>query len=238
MTTVVRIAILVVLATALLTLPSMVCAQEEQTHSPIYLADSQPFGMTYGDWQVAYWQYFFSIPASINPMFDTTGQYCLVAQSSGPLFFLNSAFFGSPVTRSCTVSASKALLVPLAAWECSSVEAPPSYGGNPQDMRTCAATAMDGIGLNTLKLAVDGKDLSNLVKNMRVQTPYYQFTMPPTDNVLGMDGVTSGSSVSDAYLVLLKPLSPGKHRIHFEGTFVSGPAAGGSFAVTYHLTVE
>ena len=237
MTTMVKIAIVVALVTASLTVPSMVYAQQEETHSLI-IADLQPFGMTYGDWQVAYWQYFFSIPATINPMFDTTGQYCNVAQSSGPLFFLNSAFFGSPVTRTCTVPASKALLVPLTAWECSNIEAPPSYGGNPQDMRTCAATAMDGIGLNTLKLTVDGRDLSALARSMHVQTPYYQFTMPAADNVLGMDGVTSGSSVSDAYLVILKPLSPGKHRIHFEGMFVSGPAAGGSFAVTYYLTVE
>jgi hypothetical protein len=223
---------------ALLILPSMVCAQEEDANSLVYPRDSQPFGMTYGDWQVAYWQYIFGIPASVSPVLDTTGQYCHLAQSSGPLFFLNSAFLGSSVTRTCTVSASKVLLVPLAAWECSSVEAPPSYGENPQDMRTCAAIAMDGFGLNTLKLSVDGKDLSGLARNMRVQTPYYQFSMPATDNLLGLDGVTSGSSVSDAYLVILKPLSPGKHRIHFEGTFVSGPAAGGSFAVTYHLAVQ
>ncbi len=62
--------------------------------------------------------------------------------------------------------------------------------------------------------------------------------MPATDNILGLDGVTSGSSVSDAYLVILKPLPPGSHVIHFEGMFVSGPAAGGSFGVTYNLTAQ
>jgi len=219
-----------------LSMPSVPLAQQCED-SLIYPAGSQPFGMTYGDWQVAIWQYEFSIPVSTNPLLDSTGIDCNVAQSGGPVFFLNSAFFGAPVTRTCTVPAGKALLVPIAAWECSSVEPAPSYGANPQDMRTCAGTFMDGFGVQTLKLTVDGRKVPE-VQKMRVQTPYFQFTMPATDNLLGLDGVTSGSSVSDAYLVMLKPLAPGNHVIEFEGAFVTGPAAGASFGVTYHLTVQ
>jgi len=219
-----------------LAMPSVPLAQQCED-SLIYPAGSQPFGMAYGDWQVAYWQYVFSIPVSVNPVIDATGADCSVAQSGGPVFFLNSAFFGAPVTRTCAVPAGKALLIPIAAWECSSVEPAPSYGANPQDMRTCAGTVMDGFGARTLKLTVDGTKISEAQK-MRVQTPYFQFTMPATGNFLGLDGVTSGSSVSDAYLVMLKPLAPGNHVIEFEGAFVSGPAAGASFGVTYHLTVQ
>jgi hypothetical protein len=209
---------------------------QDWADSIAYSAHSTPFGMTYGDWQAAYIQYFFSIPASINPILDTTGEYCNVAQSSGPVFFLNSTFLGGPpVTRTCTIPA-KALLLPVAGWECSNIEQPPSYGGNPQDMRTCAATAIDGVG--TLKLSVDGKNLSQLLRANRVQSPYYTFTMPATDNILGLDGVTSGFSVSDGYLVMLKPLSPGYHVIHLFDSFVSGPAAGLSAEVTYKVTVQ
>lgn len=194
--------------------------------------------MTYGDWLVAYTQYLFAIPASVNPAADTTGADCNVAQPSGPVYFLNSAFVGTFVTRTCTVPASKALLIPVAFWECSSVEPPPSYGANPQDMRACAAAAADGIGVNTLKLTVDGKNISRLLRSMRVQTPYYQFTLPATDNILGLDGVTSGFSVLDGYLVMLKPLTHGKHLIQFEGAYVSPPGGPGAFGVTYYLTVQ
>jgi len=227
------------LLTILLAIPAVLLADDE---SIIYPPDSTPFGMTYGDWQAAYWQYFFAIPASTHPVLDTTGADCTVAQSAGPVFYLNSAFPGSIVTRICTVSASKALLVPVASWECSNLEPPPSYGANPQDMRTCAASAMDGLGVTTLKLTVDGKNISQELRQNHVQTPYYDFTMPALpDNILYiLEGVTatSGSSVADGYLVMLKPLSPGKHMIHFEGSFLSGPGAPGSFGVTYYLTVQ
>jgi hypothetical protein len=212
-------------------------AQQGGTNSLAYPQDSQPFGMTYGDWQAAYIQYAFSIAASTNPISDTTGEYCQVAQSSGPVFYLNSAFIGALVTRSCTVPASKALLVPIAGWECSSVEPPPSYGANPQDMRTCAAAAIDGVDPAKLKVTVDGASIHGL-KAFRAQSPFFTFATPAHDNILGLDGVTSASSVSDGYLVMLKPLSHGDHVVHLEGAFVSGPGAPGTFGVTYYLTVQ
>jgi hypothetical protein len=222
------------LLTILLTIPSALVGEDE-ADLIIYTADSTPLGMTYGDWQAAYWQYIFSIPVNNNPILDTTGAYCDVAQSGGPVFYLNSTFFGPFLTRSCTVPASKALLVPLAVWECSNIESDPFHGENPQDMRECAGIGADGIGVNTLKLTVDGKKVSGL-KRMRAQSPYYYFTIP-TDNILGLSD-TSGYSVSDGYMVMLKPLSRGHHVIHAEGGFVSGPLAGALGGVTYYLTVQ
>jgi hypothetical protein len=59
--------------------------------------------------------------------------------------------------------------------------------------------------------------------------------VPPTNNFLGVDGATEGYSVSDGYWVMVKPLSPGTHVIHFEGSWT---AAGGAVQnVTYYLTV-
>ena len=230
------LALLVAMSAAiLLAQPSALFAQEASA-SLAYPANSAPFGMTYGDWQAAYLQYMFSIPASVNPVNDLTGADCNVAQSSSPVFFLNSIVSGS-VTRTCTIPA-KALLITVAWAECSNIEPPPSYGADPQDMRTCAAVATNGVGITTLRLTVDGQDLSGLLRSLRVQSPYYFFTMPPTDNLLGLEGVTSGWSVSDGYLVMLKPLPPGNHVIHFAGKFVSGPYGPDPFAVTYNLTVQ
>jgi len=198
----------------------------------VYPANSTPFGMTLGDWQAAYLQYFFSIPASINPVNDTTGADCHVAQSSSPVFFLNSTWWGTFVTRTCTIPA-KPLFVSVSWSEFSSVEAPPSCAANPQAMRTCAAAFENGVAVNKLKLTVDGEDLSAALQAGRVQSPYYDFTMPATDNILGLYSVTSGSSVSDGYSVMLEPLSPGNHVIYFEGA-----GAAGSFSVTYNVTVK
>jgi hypothetical protein len=68
---------------ACLGLPTILFAQQGDANSRIYPFDSQPFGMTYGDWNAAWIQYGLSIPASINPTLDTTGANCNVAQSGG-----------------------------------------------------------------------------------------------------------------------------------------------------------
>jgi hypothetical protein len=104
-------------------------------------------------------------------------------------------------------------------------------------LRACAGTFTDGVGIHTLKLTIDGAKVTNL-QRFRAQSPFFEFVIPATDNILGLSGVTSASSVSDGYFVMLKPLSPGYHVIHFELAMVSGPAAGFSMSVTYNLTVQ
>lgn len=216
-----------------------------------YPANSAPFGMTYGDWGAAYFQYAFSLPASGNPMFDPSGANCNVAQPGGPVFFLNTipgrtflqaGFLGSYVIRTCTVP-SKALWIPIAGWLCNNVQFAPSHGYNPYDMRKCAATATDGIDISSLTLIVDGKNLSGLVRERRVQTPYFYFEILPGDNILTEDFsmANSGSAVADGYFVLLRPLAPGSHIIQFGGAYLSGKnpmGLPGPFTVMYNLTVQ
>jgi hypothetical protein len=90
----------------------------------VFPAQESVFGLTYGDWSAAWWQYVLSTPTGTNPVLDTTGTNCAVGQSSGPVFFLAGAATTDPVTRTCTIPAGKALLVPMITAECSTVEAP------------------------------------------------------------------------------------------------------------------
>jgi len=238
-----RLAVIVLLsASEILFSTTTTLAQEA------YPVNSVPFGMTYGDWEVAYFQYVFSIPASSNPMLDPSGAACNIAQPSGPVFFLNlipdHAFFpawfaGSYAIRTCTIP-SRALSIPIAGWLCSNLELPaPEF--TPHGLRKCAATAVDGIDIRSLELIVDGKSLSGLIRERRVQSPYFEFRMPAFDSVLPWTDAMSGSAVSDGYFVLLKPLSPGKHVIQFGGAYLSGISPGGlagDFSVMYNLTVQ
>jgi len=222
----------------LLCAPTSSLAQRDDWDNLVYSPDATPFGMTHGDWIAAYWQYILSIPASTNPALDTTGQYCNLGQSSGPVFFLNGSFApGVLITRSCTIHGSKALYIPNVGCECSTAEAPPFHGDNGQEMRACTLAFTDGIGVKTLRVTVDGRKIQDL-GSYRAQSPLFDFVMPAHDNILGVDGVSSGSSVADEYAVMLKPLPPGRHMVHFEGRFVSGPGAGLAFAVTYNLTID
>lgn len=206
------------------------------TNPDIFPAEENVFGMTYGDWSAAWWQYGLSVPKATNPVLDTTGVNCGAGQSAGPVFFLVGAATTDPVTRLCTVPTGKALVFPIINIECSTVESPPFFGNNGQALRTCAAAFADGVDPGTLNATVDGKKVKNL-KDFRVQSPVFDF-LPTADNYLDLPGMTSGLSVSDGYWLIVEPLSAGNHVIHFEGAFASGPGAGFSQDVTYNLTAQ
>jgi hypothetical protein len=189
--------------------------------------------MSYGDWSAAWWQYLLLFTNDVSPYLDTTGQYCNEGQG-GPVFFLMGGPL-NPTTRSCTIPAGKALFAPIINGECSSVEGDGFVGRNDQEARICAASYADSTNIKSLKFTIDGKMVKEL-GDFRVQSPFFYFNMmPPTNNFLGVDGVTEGYSVSDGYWVMVQPLSPGRHVIHFEGFWT---AAGGLVQnVTYNLTV-
>lgn len=193
--------------------------------------DAAPFGMGYGDWAAAWWQYVFAIPADDNPLLDATGGKCAVGQTSGPVFFLVGSFVG-PVTRTCTVPRGRALFFPIINFECSTVEDGLAEAG----LRQCAGGGGDAFDPRSLKVLLDHRPIQQL-DQYRAQSPVFGFTLPP-DNIINKPAGTS-ESVTDGYYVMLRPLSPGNHVVHFEGACATGSVcAGFSQNVTYNLTVQ
>ncbi len=104
-----------------------------------------------------------------------------------------------------------------------------------QRLCSCAATFGDAIDAKTLAAAIHSKKVDELA-SFRAQSPVFGFTLP-AGNVLGVDQ-GAGFLVSDGYWLMLRPLSPGKHRIHFRRAYKSGsPCNGFSQDVPYELTV-
>ena len=193
-------------------------------------------GKTYGELSAAWWQTMLAIPVGSNPTFDTTGTNCRSGETA-QMFFLAGQGTGEAVTRSCTVPATKPLFFPIINVECSNVEKAPFFGATDSERAACATRIADGVGLSTLHLVIDGVNVGNLGR-LRAASPPFDFTMPRNDNILFVSGQTSGRSASDGFWVLLQPPSPGSHRIHFEGAFVSGVGLGFSQDITYELTVR
>ncbi len=213
-----------------------VFAENASSHPDVIDPRQSVFGLTYGEWAVKWWQHVLAIPGGTNPVNDPDGAFCNLGQSSGPVFFLAGA--SGPVTRSCTVPAGKTIVFPIINVECSTVEESPFFGNNGQELNSCAAAIIDAVGIETLKVSIDENKVKDLTP-FRMQSPLFNFSMPADDNFLNVTGgVTSGSSVSDGYWIIVKPLSPGPHVIHFEGAVTSGPFNGYSQNVTYELTVQ
>lgn len=198
-------------------------------------------GMTYGDWSAAWWQYAIQTPYEKIFTDDTSATFdCASGQSSAPVFFLVGG--GSEyitALRTCTVPRGKAILFPIINAECSTLEPLPWRGENEYALRTCASSFGNATITDSLKVTVDGAPLQNL-KNTRVQSPVFTFKSPDANSILGMAG--TGLSASDGYWVLLNPLSPGKHKIHFEGAGEASNINGQPYInfqnVTYELTVQ
>lgn len=232
---------LVGVLTLCLTALSGLAATAEAQSAKVFSPDANVFGMSYGDWSAAWWQYVLSIPVSENPVLDETGEFCGIGQSGGPIFFLVGAVTGEPVTRDCTAPAGKALVVPILNVECSNVEDPDAelsfYGGNAHEMRMCAAGHADNIVVQSLNVTIDRKKIQDL-RPFRVQSPLFDFNMPEEDNFLDLSGVTSGSAVSDGYWIIIEPLRPGEYELHFEGEAHLTDEFTFYMDVTYNLTVQ
>jgi hypothetical protein len=178
--------------------------------------DSKPYGSSYEDWTIKFWQWLMPIPENKSPMTDTTGERCRENQNaSSPVFFLVFTGGGSAV-RTCDVPAGKAILVPINVVECSFAE---MNVKTEEELHTCAEE--DESSNPGLFLSVDGKEFKDL-ETYRVHSRAFD-TYLPENPIFGEPGPTR--AVSDGYWVILEPLSPGKHDIHFKAS-LTNPTTG------------
>jgi hypothetical protein len=178
------------------------------------LAPDAPYaGATRGEWDARSWQWAVSMPEEINPGFDTTGELCGYGQH-GPVFFLPGAYTPESFERTCVVPEGVALFVGIGGSECSTVEPPPFFGRNEQELRECAAAFTDTI--TDLHLTINGEELPNL-EAYRTVSPMFTMTFPE-DNFFGVPA-GAAYSVSDGYSVILAPLPPGEYEVTGSATF-------------------
>jgi hypothetical protein len=198
----------------------------------IFPPDSQPYGLTYGEWTAKWWQWAHSIPTENNPMLDETGEDCAQAQNqTGPVWFLAGTGAGS-AERTCTIPAGKAILLPII---------------NSVNVRTAGETNEELLAgvkelqnkVTTVEASFDGTPLQNL-SNYRIQSPFFNETLP-NDNVFGVPEGTY-LAVADGYWLFLEPLPPGQHEIRLHGAIIDptaiSPTPSFETAVTYHLIIS
>jgi hypothetical protein len=192
--------------------------------------NSTPYDRTYGEWTAEWWKYAMSFPADTSPLTDATGANCATGQS-GPVFFLVGTTGGTAVRDDCVVPVGKSILFPVINF----ISAVPEDGATADDIQTLCSWATDYI--DKVEATVDGVPLRNLLADYRVASPVFSFT-GAVGNPFGAYERFRETAFSDGYWVLLRPLSPGPHEIHFAGHFYL-PDWDWEFSVdvTYHLTV-
>ena len=202
----------------------------------VYPPGSNPLGVTYGEWTARWWQWLLSIPGPVNPNLDTTGANCAQGQS-GPVWFLAGRFSSGPRTvRACTVPENKLILLPIAnVWfgdgvnDCNGMgplrpdpklpNCPPMFA--PVDFNkpngwspvTSLVAGWENNPPLPLELTVDGIPLQDPLA-YRALAPQFSYKLP-RNSLNGNPAGTYGPSGSDGYWVMLAPLQPGRHTIHF-----------------------
>jgi hypothetical protein len=183
-------------------------------------------GHTLGEWSAIAWSSMFAIPASINPGLGAPWTDCYVERSGnvGVGVILFSPF--SPFE--CTMPAGTKLFLDVATAECSTLEAPPFYGGNEEELRACALH----LYYTNIQVTIVGVAIQNL-DDYTVLSPMFQFTVP-ADNFFGVPGGTVGESVSYGTFLMLAPLDPGQHSIYIHAEL---PNFDFSFDQIFNITV-
>jgi hypothetical protein len=199
---------------------------------PIASADPLPmqtYGSSHGEWSARWWQWVFSLPAATHPILDQTGDHCGAGQVDSVWFLAGT--FGGNAERSCTIPPGQPIFFPivnsagLKAWGYETL----------LDLRKLAAVAVDQV--EHMSVTIDGVELEEeFLLQQRVRSPAFSViarakgVFPP-----GFTKVPGNADqiVSDGYWLLLEPLEPGAHELHFSA---AGPLF--SLDVTYHLTVE
>jgi hypothetical protein len=196
----------------------------------IFPPNSNPYGLTYAEWTIRWWQWLLSIPRERNPLTDTTGRYCHQDQHQhGPIWFLVATEENRPVvSRECKVPANRALMYPINNSLFSLAEYPQM---SMNDLKARSGEQEDAV--ISLYSYIDGSSLPDLAR-YRIRSDDFEVDLPPSNILDSPPGRTR--AVSDGYWIILKPLSPGTHELRF--------GASGSFRdrhfstdITYHLWI-
>jgi len=218
---------------ALVLRPEAFEADGQGSQVDVYPINSKPYGISMADWSIIWWQWLLGIPQDTSPARDETGKNCNVSQSNPDVWFLAQTGSG-PAERTCAIPADRAILFPVAINECSFAE-----NVELKTERELLDCAKSGNEVTVIKASVDGVPIKDL-QSYRVSSGIFNVTLAP-DNIFGVPNCPCETkAVSDAYMVFLKPLPPGKHILEWEQINMDNPTTGTqSFAykVKYNLEI-
>jgi hypothetical protein len=209
-------------------------------------------GKTLGQWSAGWWQWAFSFPVPINPLFDSNGSQAFRG-NVGDAFFLAGALgqTGDPlhvdVTRTASIPQGLPIFFPLINLEVDNPTfnppgtPPPSPPLTVDQLRAFGTLFLSGT--DALHATIDGVPVPNLFDHEE-QSPVFSYTLPDDSavNFLGYNftgGTVVDPVVGDGYYLMLANLSPGQHTLTFGGNVNQdgNPADDFTLNITYFLDI-
>lgn len=192
----------------------MVIHEKGIGHMLSFRRDEKPYGLTYGQWTVKWWQWALETPASINPVADETGEYAGINQD-GPVWFLAGTFGENRVPRrKCMIPSEKSILFPVINYAASYIEK--QYIRTDSDL--IGHVTLDMNDIVNLVAKLDGQDLE--IDRVRSDPSTFDLIIHDENKIGVLGGKTTAAA--DGYWVFLKRLLPGQHNIYFHGACSGG----------------
>jgi hypothetical protein len=180
-------------------------------------------GATLGEWGARWYQWVVSLPADVNPGSETTGQACGYGQN-GPVFFLPIPLSGAPSSMfpyDCVVPEGTAIYVNQFAFDCSSVEAPPFFGSNEEELAACIEARANPLP-SDYEVSVNGQVVDN-IESYRTTTPMFTVNVPE-GRAEGLSFLPPGVALMMVVAngVIIAPPPPGEYAIKVSSEGDSG----------------
>lgn len=218
---------------------AMADAETRDASALAFGPQARPYGHSMVFWSQRYWRWAYSIPASDNPLVDGGVPHDCEQHQHGHVW--NLPVLIAPTTsgtQSCTIPADKALVVNMSGvlndFPCPDTSFHPAPGQSLYSFLAAGAAAITST-VQSLALTVDGASIPDLLQ--------YNFVSPQLFDIRGnltlqtvLDPCITGSpqpAVSNALMIVLKPLSPGHHVVVSSATDAMGTTTD-----TYNLTIR
>jgi hypothetical protein len=199
--------------------------EENRTNIEYFTTDQEPYGLSYGQWTVKWWEWALAEPISTNPVLDDTGQYAGVNQNCSVWFLAGTIGDENKVAhRVCCIPREKAILFPIINY---------IYTHEPEfktDSELVRHVTKDIDDIVIKQAIVDGI----AVPVYRVPGEPYTFSLKVKEENKLKIPVGIHKAAADGYWVFLKPLAQGEHKIYFHGACSGGLR---NAAANYQITV-
>lgn len=177
-----------------------------------YQLNDKPYGLTYGQWTVKWWQWIWSIPDSNSPLKDIDGKNATINQPEKDVFFLCGTWATEKMinipNRSVSIPSNRSILFPIINCEANPIEYPNLK--TDEDIINHVVNDEDTIVLKNV--FVENKPIP--IQRVRSDPLIFPLKLPDKSNFTNFIDTKASA---DGYWLFLKPLKVGKYKINLAG---------------------
>jgi hypothetical protein len=195
-----------------------------------YPSESYPYGLSYGEWTVKWWQWLLSTPKSCNPLIDQSGENADINQPNEHVWFLAGKLGSEDKNlplRNCNIPVGRSILFPVINCEANFIEFP--------ELKTKEAL-IDHV-VNDENTIVEKtcilNDMPIDVQRVKSDPEIFEVSLN-NDNIYNVNG---GNTIAcaDGFWVFLRPPPRGEYELSFRGSCENGRLCSGA---NYKLKIQ